>query len=85
MAGRPVELTADKDGQVRERSVNAGRVCTYAALLGRFWGRRNSRDIRLVHAFMKKLPRKQGDNATSPTNVFTLNRVGYRMTKPDRS
>ena len=80
-----MELTATKDGLVRELSVNAGRVCTYAALQGRIWGRRNSRDIRLVHAFMKKFPRKLGDNATSPTNVFTLHRVGYRMTKTDRS
>ena len=85
LAGRPVELTATEYGLLRELSVNAGRVCTYAALLGRFWGRRNSRDIRLVHAFMKKLRRKLGDNANSPTYIFTVHRVGYRMAKPDRS
>ena len=85
LAGRPVELTATEYGLLRELSVNAGRVCTHAALLGRFWGRRNSRDIRLVHAFMKKLRHKLGDDATSPTYIFTVHGVGYRMAKPDRS
>jgi two-component system KDP operon response regulator KdpE len=66
-------------------SVNAGRVVTYDSLLRQVWGRRGSGDFRPVRAFVKKLRRKLGDNATSPTYVFTERQVGYRMANPGDS
>ena len=75
LAGQPVELTATKYGLLRELSANAWRADTYAALLVRFWGRHNSHDIRLVQALIKKLPRKLGEDATSPIYIFTVHRV----------
>ena len=37
--------------------------------------------VKVVRAFVKKLRRKLGDGATSPTYIFTEPRVGYRMAK----
>ena len=36
---------------------------------------------RLLQAFVKTLRRKLGDDARSPTYIFTEFRVGYRMPK----
>ena len=38
---------------------------------------------RSVRAFVKKLRRKLGDDASRPTYIFSERRVGYRMPKPD--
>ena len=62
-----------------------GRVCTCDTLVGRLWGKGDARDVRLVHAFMKKLRHKLGDDAASPGYIFTVHRVGYRMAKPAQS
>ncbi len=85
LAGRPVQLTATEYDLLRVLSVNAGRVVTYDSLLRQVWGRQGSGDFRPVRAFVKKLRRKLGDNATSPTYVFTERQVGYRMANPGDS
>ena len=82
VAGCPVRLTATEYRLLQELSNNAGRVLTQERLLARIWGAEYSGDSRLVRAFVKKLRRKLGDNARSPTYVFTEPRVGYRMAKP---
>ncbi len=82
LAGQPMELTATEYDLLRELSVNAGRVMSYDLLLRRVWHRSGSRDSRRVRAFMKKIRQKLGDDATSPTYIFTVHRVGYRMAKP---
>ena len=82
LAGRPVRLTATEYELLRVLSVNAGRVTTYESLLRQVWGRLNSGDFRPVRAFVKKLRRKLGDNATNPAYIFTERQVGYRMGKP---
>ena len=81
VAGRPVRLTATEYKLLFELSVNAGRVLTHDQLLGRVWGRDYSGDSRLLRSFVKKLRRKLGDNAKSPTCIVTEPRVGYRMAK----
>ena len=81
LAGRPVQLTQTEFDLLNELSVNAGRVLTYETLLSRVWGRSDTRNPRLVRAFVKKLRHKLGDDATSPTYIFTVHRVGYRMAK----
>ena len=83
LAGRPLELTATEFNLLRELSVNAGKVLTYEVLLRRVWRRSDSSDFRRVRAFMTKLREKLGDDAASPTYIFTVHRVGYRMAKPD--
>ena len=82
VAGRPVQLTATEFELLRVLSVNAGRVLTYDALLRQVWGGRKSADPKLVRAFVKRLRRQLGDDATRPTYVFTERGVGYRMPGP---
>ena len=82
VAGSTVRLTATEYRLLQELSNNAGRVLTRDQLLARIWGAEYSGDSRLVRAFVKKLRRKLGDNARSPTYVFTEPRVRYRMAKP---
>ena len=63
-------------------SVNAGRVLTYDSLLRKVWGERHAGDSKPVRAFVKRLRRKLGDDATGPAYVFTERGVGYRMAVP---
>ncbi len=81
--GCAVRLTATEYDLLRVLSTNAGRVVTYENLLRSVWRSRSSGDARLVRAFVKKLRRKLGDDASNPTYIFTEPRVGYRMHRPD--
>ncbi len=83
VAGRQVRLTATEYNLLFELSINAGRVLTHDQLLDRVWGAKNSGDSQVLRAFVKALRRKLGDDARSPTYVFTEHRVGYRMPKPE--
>ena len=83
LAGRPVQTMATEYDLLGELSANAGRVLTHDDLLRRVWRSRNKGDTRVVHAFVKRLRRKLGDDAGSPTYIFTEPRVGYRMPSPD--
>ena len=82
VAGRPVRLTATEYRLLQELSNNAGRVLTQERLLRRVWGFEYSENPKLLQAFVKTLRRKLGDDARSPTYIFTEPRVGYRMAKP---
>ena len=81
--GCAVRLTATEYDLLRVLSTNAGRVVTYEKLLRSVWRSRSSGDARPVRAFVKKLRRKLGDDASNPTYIFTEPRVGYRMHRPD--
>ncbi len=82
VAGRPVRLTATEYRLLQELSNNAGRVLTQERLLRRVWGFEYSENPKLLQAFVKTLRRKLGDDARSPTYIFTEPRVGYRMATP---
>ena len=81
--GCAVRLTATEYDLLRILSTNAGRVVTYEKLLRSVWRSRSKGDVRPLRAFVKKLRRKLGDDANSPTYIFTEPRVGYRMQRPD--
>ena len=83
VAGRQVRLTATEYNLLFELSINAGRVLTHDQLLERIWGAKSSGDSQVLRAFVKVLRRKLGDDAKSPTYIFTEHRVGYRMAKPE--
>ena len=83
VAGRAVKLTATEYDLLRVLSVNAGRVTTFDSLLRQVWGDRQSGDVLLLRTFVKKLRRKLGDDAASPTYVFNERQVGYLMPSPD--
>ena len=85
VGGRRAELTATEFELLRVLSVNAGRVVTYQALLRRAWGGRGrgSGDSKQVHAVVKRLRRKLGDEAAGPAYVLNVRGIGYRMPRPD--
>ena len=82
LAGQPLKLSATEYDLLCELAANAGRVVTYDDLLRRVWRSRNKGDTRVVHAFVRRLRRKLGDDAGSPAYISTEPRVGYRMPKP---
>ena len=79
VAGRPVRLTATEYELLRVLSLNAGRVTTYDTLMRQVWGRRETGDTELVRTFIRKLRRRLGDDAASPSYIQTERGVGYRM------
>ena len=81
--GREVTLTATEYELLRVLSLNAGRVVTYDTLARRVWNDHTGGDANLVRNFIKKLRAKIGEDAASPTWIFNLRGVGYRMARPD--
>ena len=81
IAGRPVQLTATEYKLLFEFSISGGRVLTHDQLLRRVWGMSYEGDTRLLRAFVKSLRRKLGDDAGSPSYIFTEPGVGYRLAK----
>ena len=83
LAGRPVDMTATEYEVLRVLSSSAGRVVTYRSLLRRAWGRHPGRNApKLVHALVKRLRRKLGENAADATYILNERGVGYRMPAP---
>ena len=83
LAGRPVELTTTEYEVLRVLSANAGRVLTYGALLRQAWGRHPGHAApKRVHAVVKRLRRKLGEDAARAAYVLTERGVGYRMPAP---
>ena len=80
MAGRPVELTGTEYGVLRVLTLNAGRVSTYRSLLrqacSRYEGEVNPK---LVHAVVKRLRRKLGEDGAGGIYIRNQRGVGYRM------
>ena len=81
VAGRQVELTAKEYELLRVLSLNAGRVVTYETLLRQVWSGGEAADATRVRNFVKKLRAKLGEDAQSPTWIFSVRGVGYRMPK----
>jgi len=84
VAGRPVELTATEFEVLRVLSLRPGRVLTYDSLLRQAW-REPDEDQpkpKLVHALVKRLRRKLGDNPAKPAYILNKRGVGYLMPEP---
>ena len=82
VAGRSVRLSTTEYKLLFELSVNAGMVLTHDQLLRRVWDQDYSESSQVVRTYVTYLRRKLGDDAKSPTYIFTEPRVGYRMAKP---
>ena len=81
VAGRSVHLSATEYKLLVELSVNAGRVLTHDQLLRRVWDQDYPGDSQRLRTYVTYLRSKLGDDAKSPTYIFTEPRVGYRMAK----
>lgn len=74
-----IRLTATEYKVLCGLAASAGRVLTQDELLYRVWGPGYSGESQLLRAHIKTLRQKLGDNARSPTYIFTEHGVGYRM------
>ncbi len=79
LAGRPVQLTALEYRTLAELAANAGRVLTYEHLLRRVWNMERDGDVRPIRTVISKLRGRLGDDADTPSYIFTEPRIGYRM------
>ena len=79
VSGDPVQMTATEYKLLYELSRKAGQVMTQDELLHRVWGPEYSGESQLLRAFVKSVRHKLGDNARSPSYIFTEHGVGYRM------
>ena len=61
--------------------MNLGRVMTHDHLLQLVWGPHRTGEPWLLRDVVKRLRRKLGDDANSPSYILTEPRVGYRMAK----
>ncbi len=82
VAGRPADLTPTEYKLLFEFSTNAGRVLSHDELLQRVWGEEHPGSYHLLRSFVKSLRQKLGDDARSPSYIFTEPGVGYRLTRP---
>ena len=83
LRGESVALTAKEYDLLYELSLNPGRVLTHEQLLRRVWGPGYTDDPRSLRSVMRRLRRKLEDSADSPSYIFTVPRVGYRLRKPE--
>lgn len=81
IAGQPVDLTRIEYFVLQELSLNAGQTVFYEDMLRRIWAKRGNSDRRPLHAAVKNVRRKLGDDAKSPRWIFNEPRVGYRLGK----
>ena len=77
LAGSPVHLLPLEYRMLAELAANAGRVLTYEHLLERVWGGKGAGALSPMRNVVNKLRAKLGDDANSPTYIFTEPRVGY--------
>ncbi len=82
VSGQPVHMTATEYDLLVELSTKAGRVVTQDELLQRVWGPEYTGESQLLRSYVKSLRQKLGDNARTPTYIFTEHGIGYRMQKP---
>ena len=82
MAGQPLELTAKEYGLLRALSINAGRVLTHEQVLRQVWGP-DKGDLRGLRSLLLRLRRKLGEDGGSPTWIFSVPHVGYRMAEAE--
>ena len=82
VGGRPVELTATEYEVLRTLSLNAGRVATYRSLQRQAWKRWDGTvKPKLVHALVKRLRGKLGEDGDEAGYIVNVRGVGYRMAR----
>ena len=82
VSGELVHMTATEYNLLVELSSKAGRVVSQDELLQQVWGPEYLGEPQLLRSYVKSLRQKLGDNARSPSYIFTEHGLGYRMQKP---
>ncbi len=83
VSGNAVELTDTEYRVLVELSTNAGRIMTHEQLVRRVWGHSTSGGSAPVRIIVMRLRNKLGDDADSPTYIFTKRSVGYWMAESE--
>lgn len=83
VSGKPVNLTDTEYRVLAELSTNAGRIMTHEQLVRRVWGHGTAGGSAPVRVIVMRLRSKLGDDANSPTYIFTKRRVGYWMAESE--
>ena len=83
LAGEEIHLTAMEYDLLHALSVRAGRVLTHERLLRQVWGPEKRGDVRSMRTLLRRLRRKLNDDGSSPTYIFAVPHVGYRMAEGD--
>ena len=81
--GLEVHLTPIEYDLLRALSMNAGRALSHDQLLRRVWNVTTAGDPQVVRTHIRRLRRKLGDEADSPTYILTEPGVGYRMAESE--
>ena len=79
LEGRELVLTDTEYRLLCEFALNAGKVLSRERLMSRVWSTREHDDSGLVRTYVRRLRRKLGETADSPTYIFNEPRVGYRL------
>ena len=83
LAGNPIHLTAMEYGLLNALSISGGRVMTHERLLRRVWGPGKKGDVRSLRTLLRRLRRKLDEDGSSPTYIFSVPHVGYRMPRSE--
>ena len=75
----PVRLTATEFDLPVEIASADRHVLTYEQLMNRVWGPLYSTEAQIVHAYVKQLLHKLGDNARHPKYILNERGLGYRI------
>ena len=80
-----MELTATEFEVLRVFSLRPGRVLTYESLLRQAWREPDQVQPKpkLMHALVKRLRRKLGDDPAKLAYILNKSGVGYLMRGPD--
>lgn len=77
--GRAVTLTSTEYRLLCELALHQGQALSRDHLMRRVWSARDSEDLGVVRAYVKRLRRKLGDSASEPRFIFNEPRIGYRL------
>ena len=83
LRGEPIELTPTERAMLMTLCASAGRVVEHKRMAEQVWGADYTGDSHIIRAFARRLRLKLGDDARSPTYIFTERGVGFRMAKGD--
>ena len=81
VSGSPVHMTATEYQLLVELCSSAGQIVTQDELLKRVWGPEYTGESQLLRSHIRSLRQKLGDDARSPSYIFTEHGIGYSMQK----
>ncbi len=60
---------------------HSGKICTYREIITHLWGPNADSRNEILRVNMNKIRKKLKDDATNPRYIFTVPKIGYRMSE----